>query len=235
MTKEDNDNIQDVDYEEIKEKDTDKVIRGKALYYSTSQVANLLGIPDSKVRYYSVAFDDILHIEVSNKQRRYTEKDIDKMKFLVELKNEGMTIKQIQEYCQEVDFESENGIQVKESNPLSIKTLAKALLEEQSKQLNLFKEEMKEFVSNKLDEQILNIKNNNDLLKESLLEEVSLTIDNIIDEKLSENLDKQEQRIIKHEAEVSRILRESMNEKKILSQEQENQKKKGFFDRLFNR
>jgi DNA-binding transcriptional MerR regulator len=102
------------------ESNKEKNIRGKALYFGTSQVADILNIPDSKVRYYTNVFDDILHIEISNKQRRYTQSDIDKMKFMIELKEEGMTIKQIQEYCQEVDFEDSKEIQIKENNPLSI-------------------------------------------------------------------------------------------------------------------
>jgi DNA-binding transcriptional MerR regulator len=171
-----------------------KNIRGKALYFSTSQVANILGIPDSRVRYYTNVFDDILHIEISNKQRRYTQADIDKMKFMIELKTEGMTIKQIQEYCQEVDFEDSKEIQIKENNPLSIQTMAKALLEQQAILIN----EMKQDIINSVIREVGNRLNEqsdqfNDM-KTSLSKEVAITVEDVVDkqiQKSSENLENQ--------------------------------------------
>jgi len=238
MTEEiNNDDIQDVEYEEIKNSGNmkEKNIRGKALYYSTSQVANVLGITDSKVRYYSVVFDDILNIEVSNKQRRYTDEDIKKMKFLVELKNDGMTIKQIQEYCQDVDFDNDGEIIIKENNPLSIQTLAKALLEEQTKQLNLFKDEIIESISLRLAEQMQNIKDNNISFKEELLEQVALTVDEVVEEKLTINLDEQEKRAIEHEAKMSELFRNSMEERKTQANLEHVKKKEGILSRFFKK
>jgi DNA-binding transcriptional MerR regulator len=172
--------IHDVDYEDIENK---KTIRGKVLYYSTSQVAQMLDIADSKVRYYSTMFDEILHIEVSNKQRRYTHEDIEKLKFLIELKNEGMTIRQIQEYTQNVDFNTENGVQVKESNPLSIQTLAKALMEEQQKQMVEFKKDIMQAIMVQLQDQMETIKTNNENIKDEILENVAITVDEITTQK----------------------------------------------------
>lgn len=181
----DNDNnIQDVDFEDVDE--SKKKIQGKSLYYSTSQVASLLNETDSKIRYYTSVFDDILQIKISNKQRRYTEQDIEKIKFLIELKNEGMTIKQIQEYCQEVDFDTENGIQIKESNPLSIQTLARALMEEQHKQMVEFKQEVISTLSIQLENQMKAIQLNQENLKNELMEQVSITVDGVIDDRLTE-------------------------------------------------
>lgn len=236
MTEEINDDgIQDVNYEEIKEKPKEKEIRGRAIYYSTSQVAQLLGLNDSTVRYYSKAFEDILKIEISNKQRRYTDEDIEKMKFIVELKNDGMTVKQILEYCQEVDFNNKDGIVVKENNPLSIQTLAKALLEEQTKQLNLFKDEIIESISLKLAEQMQNIKDNNISFKEELLEQVALTVDEVVEEKLTINLDEQEKRAIEHEAKMSELFRNSMEERKTQANLEQGKKKEGILSRFFKK
>jgi DNA-binding transcriptional MerR regulator len=200
--------FQDVDFENIET--SQNSIRGKALYYSTSQVASILDTSDSKIRYYTSVFEDILHIEISNKQRRYVNEDIEKLKFIIELKNQGMTIKQIQEYCMEVDFDMNNGIQIKESNPLSIQTLAQALMEEQSKQLDEFKTDVISLISNQI-----NIQNNN--LKDELVEKVSLTVDSVVEEKLNNTINQIESNqseLKNHITEaISDTLNKTLNEK----------------------
>lgn len=205
-----------------------KPIRGKALYYSTSQVANILNQSDSKIRYYTNVFDEILNIEISNKQRRYTDVDIDKMRFLIELKDEGMTIKQIQEYCQQVDFEDTKEIQIKENNPLSIQSMAKALLEEQAK---LILEMKNELVINHMK------------LVEDLKEDISLTVDQVMSEKIEEinsNINKnfddirKELDITTNMNEKLDIIRKSMEERKEQNEKNET-KSKSFWRKLFNR
>lgn len=185
------DKVYDVDFQEIDKKNSsenDRNIRGKKLYYSTSQVADLLGETDSKIRYYASVFQGILKIETINKQRRFTEQNIEQLKFITELKNEGMTLKQIQEYCEEVDFDTEKGVQVRESNPLSIQTLAKALMEEQQKQMTIFKQELMEKVSMELKIQIETIKDNSDLSHEKIRQEVALTVDELLSDKVTTEL-----------------------------------------------
>jgi DNA-binding transcriptional MerR regulator len=228
-----NDNIQDAEFEESN--DTKKFIRGEAIYYSTSQVANILGVADSKIRYYTNQFDDILHIEISNKQRRYTEQDIDKLKFIVDLKNQGLTIKQIQEYCQEVDVE--HGLDnINEKNPLSIQTLAKALMEEQQHQLNEFKTQMIEAMSLKLQEQIDVITKNNEINKAEIVEQVALTVDSLIDEKLNNHIDLLEKRETEREAKMIKALRDSMEERKLRNEsENQDKPKRSLLQRLLNK
>lgn len=221
---------QDVEYTE------EQTIRGEILYYSTGQVAKILDIPDSKVRYYTTAFDDILHIEIINKQRKFTKADIDKMKFILELKNEGMSIKQIQEYCQEVDFDSENGIQIKESNPLSIQTLAKALLEEQERQLNIFKDDMSLKIQNIMDNVVeMNVQNN-----EKLKEDIATTVDEVVSDKLDNKLDELKSYIDQRELEYKTqdqekmdMLRRSMEDTKKKNEELNS--KKSIWSRIFNK
>lgn len=213
-----------------------KVIRGKALYYSTSQVANILNQSDSKIRYYTNVFDEILNIEISNKQRRYTEADIDKMRFLIELKDEGMTIKQIQEYCQQVDFENSKEIQIKENNPLSIQSLAKALLEEQSK---LMLEMKNELIKCHMD-MIEDLNNRLDIRDDRLKEDISITVDNVISDRLDnfnsninnkfESIEK-ELSVTKQMNEKIDHLREAMKERK----EENEEKNKSFWSKLFQR
>lgn len=210
-----NQNVQDVDYIEV----PDKTIRGEALYYSTNQVAKILDLSDSKVRYYTTVFADILNIEFHNKQRRFTKVDIDKLEFLVKLKNDGMTIKQIQEYCQEVDFETGGEIQIKESNPLSIQTLAKALLEQQQLMLEEFRKD----------------------LSEDIRKEVAITVDERLDEKLDNFksdllqavVDQKELEFKQHDEILLDNLRKHMEENQKKFEEQ--QSKKSFWNRLFKR
>lgn len=171
-------NIKDVEFEDVLTQE--KTIRGSVLYYSTSQVAQILNIPDSTVRYYTKVFDDILHIEISNKQRRYKNSDIEKLKFIVQLKEEGLTIKQIGEYCSEVSFQEGKGVQIKESNPLSIQTLAKTLMDHQEKQIAL----MEERIMSRLNESILNQSLITSKTMEDIKEEICTTVDEIVSEKL---------------------------------------------------
>lgn len=177
-----NEDIQDV---EFTEDNIQKEIRGSALYYSTSQVAQILDIPDSTVRYYTKVFDPILNIEIYNKQRKYTQLDIDKLKFIVGLKNENMSVKQILEYCQtEKEFDSENQIQVADNSPLSIKVLSKALMEQQQEEFSKLKDEL--FI--RVEKQVQDLHNQNleyqDKIREDIIQEVSTTIDESIEEHL---------------------------------------------------
>lgn len=171
-------NIKDVEFEDVSQQE--KTIRGSVLYYSTSQVAQILGIPDSTVRYYTKVFDDILHIEISNKQRRYKNSDIEKLKFIVQLKEEGLTIKQIEEYCSEVSFQEGNGVQIKESNPLSIQALTKAIMDHQEKQIKA----MEERIMNRINDSILNQSTITSKAMEDIKEEICTTVDEIVSEKL---------------------------------------------------
>ena len=175
-------NIHDVEFEEINA--DSKPIRGKILYYSTKQVATLLNEKDSKIRYYTKFFEDILNIETSNMQKQYTDADIDKLKFIIELKNEGMTLNQIKEYCQEVDFENTNEITVKESNPLSIQVMAKALMEEQAKQIELMKVDILQSLKEFIVEQDIKQKESLSILKE----EINITVDEVVNERLSDTM-----------------------------------------------
>ena len=177
--------IKDVEFDAVWDdendsvKETDKKIRGKALYFSTGQVADVLEIPESTVRYYSSVFDEILNIEISNKRRRYKEADIDKLRFIKSLIDDGMTLKQVKEYCQEVDFHKGEVI-IREENPLGIQALAKALMDEQSKKIELMKNdiltELKSFLAEQSQKQDFNL--------EKIREDICIAVDDSVNEKL---------------------------------------------------
>jgi DNA-binding transcriptional MerR regulator len=224
----------DVDYDEV----TKKNIRGRALFYSTSQVATILDVADSKVRYYTKVFDDLLHIEISNKQRRYTDDDIEKLKFLVSLKEDGLTIKQIQEYCEEIDWDDNKGIQIKEDNPLHIQTVAKALAEEQSKLMESFKSDLLRTLKENMQNQYSMIENFGVNLKNEIKEEVALTVDDVVSEKFEEQkcfiqnmLDEVELTQRNRDLELIDKLQNSLIDKKT----KEEHTKKGFLSRLLGK
>ena len=97
--------------------------RGDILYYSVSQVATLLDQEDSSIKYYTNVFDNILKIEIADKELRYTNRDVDKLEFLINLKNKGMTIKEVQKYCEELPLDIEDLVEIKETNSISIKEI----------------------------------------------------------------------------------------------------------------
>ncbi|OOM76219.1 helix-turn-helix domain-containing protein [Clostridium sp. BL-8] len=159
--------------------------RGDILYYSLSQVADLLGEEDSSIRYYTNVFDNILKIEISNKEFRYTNKDVDKLEFLINLKNKGMSIKEVQKYCEELPLDIQDLLEVKEDNSLSAKEIISSVIELESEKIN----NIKDYLSNKIDEsnaliiqQIIEsiIKEQNkqlDIFKNSIINEIKDYID----------------------------------------------------------
>lgn len=216
------DNINDVEFEEVNYDDNteDKEINGSnQLYYNTSQVAQILDIPDSKVRYYTKVFDDILKVEIINKQRKYKQSDIDKLKYMCELKNEGMSIKQIEQFCKEVDFNKGEAI-VKESNPLSIQALAQAMIVEQAKMIDDMKQELlselKYFITEQTKKQITDM--------EKIKEDLCTTIDESVEDKL-ENLNNNVKEI-KEKVKMATITKEDLRE-------MTKDKNKSWFGRLF--
>ena len=58
----------------------------KIPYYTMAQVASLLNENESSIRYYTNLFDDILNIEIVNKEFRFTPNNVDNLDFLINLK-----------------------------------------------------------------------------------------------------------------------------------------------------
>lgn len=79
--------------------------RGKILYYSLDQVATLLDIDESKVKYYINLFSQYVKLEIINKQARLHEKEILKLEFLIDLHSKGISNKQAEEYFNNVAFD----------------------------------------------------------------------------------------------------------------------------------
>lgn len=107
--------------------------RGEISYFSITQVADLLKEDDSKIRYYTNIFNDILQIEIEDKQLKYKNTDINKLEFLINLKNKGMTIKEIQQYCKEISLSDEDIQEINKKNILSIDDLIGTIVDAENK------------------------------------------------------------------------------------------------------
>lgn len=145
-------NIQNNDVVTLQEKK-----RSGILYYSISQVAALLGESDSKIRYYTNIFDNLLKIQVSNKELIYTDKDIDKLEFLIRLKNKGLTIKEIHSYCEELPLD-DNDIS-KETNTLSVSDLISLISQSQINEISKLRSELFNYIDQTKQDLTTDIKN----------------------------------------------------------------------------
>lgn len=239
--------IIDIDYEDYKEEDpiienSSEMINGEPLFYSATQVSVLINEDVSTVRYWSKRFDKLLNIEVSNKNRRqYKKIDIEKLKFIKKLaKEDGLTLSQIEEYANTKGFNIDNIEKsvLDSSNPLAIQTFITAVTMEIDKKLNSFSEEL----LNKINEQQkVNFVIQQEV-NEKLQEVIAVTVDQIIDEKLTQSLqefkstlDTKEQEATKRDTEMIEYLKQHMEERKKENELQLQQQKKGFFSRLFGK
>lgn len=163
----------DTDFKEV---DKDKLDKNdldiSSLYLNCKQVSQIVGENESTIRYWVKQFDNILNIQTSNSIKKYTKTDVDNLLFIKKLiREDGMTIKQTYDYCSTKGLKNTEDI-IDMSNPLAIKTVIKAIMTE-------FNDTIKE---NIIDEIKNSIKDNNEILKE----ELSLTLDEVINDKMNE-------------------------------------------------
>lgn len=213
-----------VDYDII-----NKQINGEPLYYTTGQVADILGTTDSKLRYYTKVFEDLLNIEISNRNRRYKKSDIAKLKFIIELTDEGLSLNQIKEYCSEKNINDLQKDMIVKDNPLQIQVFMKALTEEFDKMLDI-----------KLNEHLRQFKLQQELINQSLQEQINITVDEIVTDKLDDKLDEfknllreKEDEAKNRDTELIDMLRKNQEDR--LKEIQKLDKQRGFFSKLFNR
>lgn len=161
----------DVEYDDVRQE-----IKGEeSIRYTAVQVSDMLGIPVSKVRYYMQCFENILDLEYSNNMKRMTKVSVEKLKYIIRLKDEdGLTIKQIQEYCdKKAPFEG--GKLKAPNNPLAVDVFVEKLILEMTNQLTEFKNSLLEEIK------AGQVKSN-----EELKEQVSEMVHDIISEKVED-------------------------------------------------
>lgn len=115
--------------------------RGNISYYSINQVSDLLKEDINKIRYYTNIFDDILKIDILNKELRYTNKDINKLELLISLKNKGLTLKEIQDYYYKLPLDIDETT-FEENNLLSVSELVESLIKAQQEQFKSLKSDL---------------------------------------------------------------------------------------------
>ena len=137
--------MSDNDYIDVEYHDAKQEINGEeSVRYTAVQVSDMLGIPVSKVRYYMQCFESILDLEYSNNMKRMTKVSVEKLKYIIKLKDEdGLTIKQIQEYCDKKD-PFEGGKLRAPNNPLAVDVFVEKLTLELTNQLEEFKKSLLE-------------------------------------------------------------------------------------------
>lgn len=125
--KEDNNNKDfiDVAYRENLTNET----KNEQMFYTCKQVSIRTGLSESTVRYYCKYFDELLDVKVGLRNE-YTETTINNLLFIKKLTEEGLTLKQIKQYCSENGFDNNDCIKLDTQNPLEVKVVMKAIVEE---------------------------------------------------------------------------------------------------------
>lgn len=188
-------------------------------YYTSGQVAEILGITKSKLSYYTELFNDLLNVEVSNTHKKYTRKNIEELEDILYKKSQGMSLKQIKKYKMETRLEDDKAIIP--DTPLAVDVLAQALLKEQDAKLNEFE--------NKLFEKLEDYLNKNKLdtlfAVEESLSDFHKDLKSFIDERELEYKRQDEERIS--------MLKASMEDAK--KKNEEDSSKKGFWSRILGK
>ncbi|MHB9924615.1 helix-turn-helix domain-containing protein [Clostridium botulinum] len=242
----DKDNIIDAEFtnveENINNEDTKtRLIRGEPLFYTTTQVSEMVGVEPSTIRFWSKRFENLLDVEISNKNKQYKKLDVEKLKFIKKLTREdGLTLQQVQDYCSTKGFdinEIEQSV-VDSSNPLAIQTIMSALTVEIDKKLNSFSENLLNEIDKRQKSGILIQQEMNDKLHET----IALTVDEIVSEKLDKSVsefksyvDEKERQATSRDIEMIDMLKNNMEERKKQQEELEAEKKKSFWGRLFGK
>ena len=222
----------DAEYNDV----PDRIINGEPLFYSTIQVAELVGVDASTIRYWSKRFDNLLDIQVSNKNKQYRKSDISKLKFIKKLaKEDGLSLQQVEDYCSTKGFnleDIENAV-LDQSNPLAVQVFTSAVMSEINQNLNSFAEKLLAQIDEKNKNHIISQQE----LNEKLREEIVTTVDEVVSEKLDTKLTELKDFIDAREIETKRdnemidIIKNNMEQKK----EESVNEKKGFFKNIFGK
>ena len=221
-------------YDDI-DKNNDKEINGEPLFYTTTQVAEMIDEEPSTIRFWSKRFERLLDVEVSNRNKQYKKKDIEKLRFIKKLaKEDGLTLQQVEDYCNKKGFDGESieSAILQAGNPLAIQVFTSAVMVEVEKKLNLFAQELIKNIDETNNKQLIMQKELNDKLHETIVTTVDEVVSERIDNKLNEikvMLDNKELEAKQRDNEMMDILRKGMEQKKV---ENENENKKGFWSRF---
>jgi DNA-binding transcriptional MerR regulator len=252
-------NAIDADFIEVNTEDKleDMNIKKEPLYYTRVQVAKILDEKESTISYWGKEFQSLLNIKIINMTRKYTKTNIENLMFIQKLlRKDGLSIEQVKSYCSEQGFNSEEGL-VDGSNPLAVQTFISAMTVEFDKKIT----EMENGIIKQQQVMIENLKKIILDSNQSLKQEVSFTVDEIVTEKIndfSESFNKElaltketNQKQLESQSQKMQINFDTMSEKMIsentkvineikefkyltLEQVKEQQEPKSFISKLFN-
>lgn len=201
---------------EFKENSDVEYIRGKPIYFTTSDVAHELSENESTIRFWCESFKSYLQLERKGRNRRFKNKNIEQLKFIQGLIRESnFSIKQVQEFL----TKQETGVSIIEDNSQSdIQILVSTMS-------NLFEDRMG-VVINEIQEQkeyIRVLENKIDLLSKS--SEIVVT-------KIEEIDTNAQKREVERDIVLTNNLKESLNGRAVDNNDIK-EKKKGLFKKIF--
>lgn len=202
----------------------EKIIKGEDnIRYSATQVADMFEMKVSTIRYYMTAFENILDLEYSNKTRKFTRVSLRKLEAIIRLiKEDGMTIQQVRDYCTREDIFDEKGL-IPQDKPLAMEILGESIRTLVKEEMDEIRSKIQTDIRNELKTMLEAQYQMNDILKK----EVCISIDELVDEKLENHLEKtiEENKVIKEElAEHKKMLEEIKNTAYVSMEEIKKQK-----------
>ncbi|MBM7835761.1 helix-turn-helix domain-containing protein [Clostridium sardiniense] len=219
----------DVDYTDENIKIiTDELDKSK-VYYTTGQVAKMLNLSDSKLRYWTNFFaldsngNDMIKVEYTNKNRSYTSDNIEKLKYMKKLiEKDGMTLQQAKDYTTVNGFNA-NTKELQTDNPLALQAFISGLTQEMENKLANFENRVVEKVllamEEKNNELILQQKEVNQILKQ----EIAITVDQALTDNIKGKLEDLSQSVENRIQESSKEQSQKLDE--ILSIQREDSKR----------
>lgn len=231
MENEERNNIVDIEFTEDK---TVKFIKGKPLYYKTNDVADLLEENPSTIRFWTECFKDFLNIELSGRNRKFKEVDIEKLRYIKKLlREDNLTINQVKQYCSEEDMSIIES-KMKQSEPIMIQSIASAITLEVGAYMEDFKESLRQQILQEIKDGLIQQQNSLQSFQNDLKEYIAVTIAEEVKsnvESIKGHIDTIELRARERDLEMMDVLKKGMEEQRRLNE----QKKKGFWSRLFER
>lgn len=245
---------------EGEEYQNDRVIRGEPLYYTTGQVAEKIGEPDSTIRYWCDEFDEFLKIKKTGPtgtRRQFTKIDIKRIEYIKYLlKDENLSIKQVKEFLSTPEAEKMLPV-AKEKEQIMIEAFANTIsslvekaIDEKIKQIEdmfvlagkaykesqeKFKEEIMKEVSATLSEELNDghekIKNEViDIIQKENRKYIKCIEDK--DETFRKYLNDRDKALLERDRELIEEYRKRMDEQ---IEEMKRQKQKGILSRIFGK
>ena len=238
----------EVDTKDEKKNNEQKIIRGEPLFYTTTQVAEMVGVEPSTIRFWTKRFEDLLDVEISNKNKQYKKTDIEKLVYIKKLAREdGMTLQQVEDYCSSKGFDINEIKQsvIDSTNPLAIQAFISAVSIEIDKKFDSFTKDLLNKIGDQQKISLSIQQDSNDKLQEQIaytvdsiisekLQSLSSNVENSIENQLQMQMDEQERRFIERDIKNIELIKQHMDERKKES-EIEKEKKRSFWKTWFKK